>query len=559
MEYEKLKKSLLEIKSKIDEEVKTKKNSSNLLKYEIELRTLGREMEYLQLKDQDKEFIEFNYYSAKTYVLLSKNYKNKAIISFFEALYHYIKYINSITKPDFEKWNLDYYRLMSLHIGKSGIELFGNTDRNTIQEILDAFKKVLSISSNHYSFKLSVDKLLCNFLFSLVSDSSEIYTQEHSETAQQIEDTTSIFIKNDSSINGTLESLKFILEKRKLHYYLRQLVPPKKKEDVKNAVIQCIKNMKKIAQDEINFFKNIHDDIGNSSNFKKFLAEIDKLSSEYYESLWIKRDIIDTFKKLEIIFSAIRNNWQKITTPNIFSHFVQEFVFLSNYFKLLLLKRDFEEFGRSLAKKEWQKEVTIKVGESLNEIASRFFKYKIPSSLERKLLVVEKASSGKFTEFIVFYILREIVLNSIELKNINEISQNQDIRDFLSIINKVENISQIQWNYKVRGEASDIDILISGKYGIFLKTGILNSEDKSKIFKEIELSKSLNLEKIYQIIDIAKNLDTTKNLIKYPNVTLFDVGEFLTVLLKIAYSNKKIALELSKSSILSWAGFYSGG
>jgi len=78
-------------------------------------------------------------------------------------------------------------------------------------------------------------------------------------------------------------------------------------------------------------------------------------------------------------------------------------------------------------------------------------------------------------------------------------------------------------------------------------------------WKEIELSKSLNLEKIYQIIDIAKNLDTTKNLIKYPNVTLFDVGEFLTVLLKIAYSNKKIALELSKSSILSWAGFYSGG
>jgi hypothetical protein len=561
--YKRYRNKLMDTKKNIDNEIERNGVSHKLLDFENDLENNYKGAINSAINTTDKEYISFNYFAPKTYILLAKDNKFEAIISFSNALQDFIKYINSIRRPDFNKWTLKPYSVISSHIENSGIELFGNTNPNTIQKILKSIKDILSIPSNWTNFKIDVDILLSDFLLSLVAKSSEIYTPEHLETAKQIEGISSFFVRNNNLIGGNLEALKFILSRKKLYYYTRNLVPKENKDRInKNNIDKNIKdvveNMKRIANNEINFFKKITSDMNESVSFKKFLAEVDKLSSEYYESLWIKKNLVDTLKKLENIFSTIRNNWQKVTTPSIFSHFVQEFVLLSNFFKLLLLARDFRKFREGLAEKEWQKEVSIKAEESLNKIASQLFKYGIPTSLERRLLIVEEASSGKFVEFIVYYLLREIIINRIELGNIKNIS-NQDIRYFLSIINKVEDISQIQWNYKKQGEDTDIDIFISGKYGIFLKTGILNSNDIKKIFNEIDSSKKLNLERVYQIIDIAKNLDTAKKLLKHPNITLLDVGEFLTVLLEIAYSDKKISLKISKSSILSWAGFYSGG
>ena len=560
--YEIHKKKLMELKKIIDNETKNNGISSKLLEFEKDLENNYKGAIENTTKDGDKAFISFNYFAPKTYILLAKSDKFEAIISFCKALQYFIQYINSLTNPDSNKWDsaYGYYRSISLHIVNSDIELFENTKSEIILEILNSIKTTLYTFSHFLNFKIKIDILLSDFLFSIVTKSSEIYTPEHLKIVDSIEKTFSYFLHNNDYISGNLKSIEFVLKRKVLYFYLRKLVPKAKENNIvnKNNIDEQIKiiieDMKRISEEEYRLFKNVND-----NNMKKFLAEIDRLSSEYYGSLWIKKDLINALKKLENIFSTIRNKWQKITTPYIFSHFVQEFVLLSNYFKLLLIARDFRKFGESLAKQEWQKEVSIKVGELLNEIASQFFKYGIPTSLERKLLIVEGASSGRFVEFIVFYLLREIIINKIEIKNIIKNISNPDIRDFLLILQDIKDISQIKWNHQIPRENSDIDILISEKYGIFLKTGILNSNDREKIFNEIELSEKMNLERVYQIIDIAKNLDTARKLLKHPNVTLFDVGEFLTVLLEIAYSNKKISLKINKSSILSWAGFYSGG
>jgi len=564
-EYKRARDRLLEIKKEIENYVKNNNITNKLLDFESELDKTYNTAIQKTGSNSDKIFISLNYFAPKTYILLAKGQKFEAVNSFCEAVSYYIQFLNNISNPDFNnKWGLNYYYSISFHLVNSDIEFFGNTPKSTVENILNSLHKILSITSNHPNFKISVDWLLSNFLFSLVTKSSEIYTSEHLEIAKQIKNITSYIIKANDYINGILKSLEFILARRELHYYLRQLVPKGDQNIDRTSIYEnikeVVKNMKMIARDEIEFFKNIPNNVEESISFKKFLAEIDKLSSEYYESLWIKRDLIDTFKKLETIFSMIRNNWQKIITPDIFSHYVQEFVFLSNYFKLLLLARDFKEFEKHLAEKEWQKEVAIRVGDSLNKIATEFFKYEIPSSLHRKLLIVEEASSGKFVEFIVFYLLREFIINTIPLENRIKNIANSGIRNLLSIINKIQDISKIEWNRRISNEASDIDILIDEKYGIFLKTGILNSDDRKKIFNEIELSKKIKLQSIFQIIDIAKNLDMVSKLSnKDPNVNLIDIGEFLRRLLEIAHTNEKIAIELSESSILSYAGFYSGG
>lgn len=571
MNYEQLRNKLLEIKKTIDNEIKNKGISSDLLRYENKLDSIWEEIYSSTVNEQNKRFITFNYYAPKTYILLAKGYKFEAVNSFCCAISNYVQYLNYIDNPNFNRWTLEYYRSLSLHLVNSNIELFGNAPIRNVKEILNSLKDTISIKLKHPNFKKDVDRVLSNFLFSLVAKSSSdtkssgIYSNQHLEISKKIKQLTLHFAKDDDMINGIVKSLEFNLARKELYYYLRQLVPKEGRDIDRTSIYEnikdIIKEMKTVARDEIKFFKKLTDDVEEDISFKKFLAEIDELSSKYYESLWIKKDLIEAFKKLESIFSKIRNNWQKIITPDIFSHFTQEFVFLNNYFKLLLLKRDFEKFGESLAEKEWQKEVAIRVRDSLNKIATEFFKYGILSSLHRKLLIVEEASSGKFVEFVVFYILREIILNKnkVELKNIIKNIPNQSIRDFLSILNEVKDISQIQWNYKISNKSSDIDILISAKYVVFFKTGILDSKDRNKILEEIELAQHLNSKRIYQIIDIAKNLDIVRKLSnKYPNVNLIDIGEFLRTLLDIA-KNKKISLELTKSSVLSYAGFYTGG
>ena len=116
--------------------------------------------------------------------------------------------------------------------------------------------------------------------------------------------------------------------------------------------------------------------------------------------------------------------------------------------------------------------------------------------------------------------------------------------------------TKIKWSEPV--EKTDFDILIENEAAIFLKSGTLNNSDRKKLHNEITVGQQLNISNIFIINDVAMNLDVAVKL-KGRNVMIIDIGDFLNKLLEIATNNKKINFKISKSGILSYAGFHAAG
>ena len=208
---------------------------------------------------------------------------------------------------------------------------------------------------------------------------------------------------------------------------------------------------------------------------------------------------------------------------------------------------------------------SLKVAESLRGIANSYYKYKVAKNTERILLVAERATSGRFIEFIVLYLLKEFIEKNVKLTDhLQQEEHDKNLREFFHVLDKVKHKNSIKWGYKIKGVDSDIDILMeistTEKYGLFIKSGILNSKDLGKIRKEIILGDQINLNKIFIAIDIAKSLHVVENFKKYlqdKDIVLVDVGDLLKTLLNVAKQEKDVEFELSRSGVLTYAGFYS--
>ena len=161
--------------------------------------------------------------------------------------------------------------------------------------------------------------------------------------------------------------------------------------------------------------------------------------------------------------------------------------------------------------------------------------------------------------------MRELISSEIDLKDVIPGFKNKNLYQLFTILSNVGNREDIEWDVRFEGYDSDIDIFISKRYALFLKSGILNSKDRRKIYEEIELSQDLNLDNVFIIIDIAKNLEVVEKIRgklyreSIKSVILLDIGDFLRELLKIAHEHPEISFNISKSGILSYAGFYSAG
>jgi hypothetical protein len=350
--------------------------------------------------------------------------------------------------------------------------------------------------------------------------------------------------------------IEFILLKREFHYYLRKILKNEKPDKLK--LKKVIKQMETTAGTEKNKFKKVSNK--KDIDWKKFLSEIDRLTVEYYNTLWLQNDLIEAIKCLEQIFSKIRDNLNIISTHSMFKYFVNEFLFLQNYLKLLLVANDFKDFAQKNGVYEWQKKLSEDISNEIVSIANKNFKYNIPRDIRRSLLIVEESVAGKFLEFIIFYLLKELInINnkSQALPKLNEILneiRNDDIRNFMELVlnSKPE---EVRWSHKTSD--IEIDIFISGKYAIFLKTGIIGKSDIKSIQKELKVSKNY---KVFYLLDIAKNLDALKdiNSLRDNQIKLIDIGVFLDEIYEFA---KKVGvqMELPKSSIKSLTGFHSGG
>lgn len=544
MDYQEAKKHFLGVKKEIDEMIERKGVVRELRNKELKLDSAFEECIDSCKNDEDKKFISFNYYPCKAMIFLSKGWKYKALIECLKGLEYFLKYLKSIR--DKSRWlkSLEYYKSRFSIILNKKIELFGNMPDKQFNEIMSQFKEVINNTSiEEENLNNRVITIILDLLIDIILDSSEIYTKEHLKRKEKILVLTESIGCANQYIEGLKNQIKFILLKKHLHFLLRKYIPPQKKVD-SQKIENIINQLKQTAGAEKNKFNKMQDE------FKKILAKIDTLTADYYDKLWVKNDLIKGVKVLENIFEEIRRNISLIKTPKFFEYFINEYMFLTNFVKILILAQDFNNFSAK-TKLEWQKELAIKIKEQLDSISMEFFKYPVTRPINRKLLILQGGISGKFAEFIVFYLLREIafkVATNGPLKS-KISSSKREINEILKQIKKIKDpISEIQWSKKIG--TTDIDILINST-AIFIKTGLISSSDKAKIRNELKIAKDNNY-RPYVIVDISKNVSLIREVDE-----LVDIGEFLQEIFQLS---KKIGIpiELPLSGIKSFAGFTGG-
>jgi hypothetical protein len=353
--YDELKNELLNIKKRIDEEINEKGITPNLINYEEDLNKIYKKVKKVCENEQNKKYINFNYFPCKAVISLAKGHHYVALKEWLEGFKNFIEYTNEV--KDTSKWfgSIDYYRSRFNYISQKRVEIFGNLPLVKFNEIITAFENVINAISSTNSLSIKIQETLIDAIDSIITNSTEIYTDEHLRRKNVLIDLLKKFDDKNNYIVGMKCRIEFILLKKELHYYIREIL--RGKEPDKSNLERVIKQMKEAAGREKNNFKKVKNGI--KVDWKKFLSEIDKLTTEYYNALWLKSDLIKAIEKLEEIFLKIRDNINIISTSYMFQHFVNEFLFLQNYFKLLLVANDFKDFSRKKGAYEWQKK-TIK-------------------------------------------------------------------------------------------------------------------------------------------------------------------------------------------------------
>ncbi|MCM8808191.1 MAG: hypothetical protein NC926_09700 [Candidatus Omnitrophica bacterium] len=556
-DYNEKKKKLLEIKQKIDNMIETDGVNSELIKLERKLDLAFNECIKSCNKEQDKNFIFSNYYSCKAMIILSKGGDYLALIECLKGFKRLITYVKKISTPQNWLKNFRYYKSRLKIITDKHLEIFGNAKSQQVNTILQHFKDIINLGvSLPEEIKKEIFEIILEVIENIVLDSGEIYTEEHLNRKERIIDLLNKISIEDFSIKGSIFQIEFILNKKHLFYYLRKIIPRQgRKETTLNEKVEKIKNLvnelKKLAGKEKNAFNKTDDE------YKKFLAKVDTLTASYYENLWVNKKIIDAIKILEEIFKEIRKNIQLIHSPSFFLYFINEYSFVINFIKLLLVRKDYESFSTK-AKMNWQKGLAQNVKRQL-DMAIAFFKFPVDDIQSRELLIIEKSASGKFMEFIIFYLLKEIafkILKDVNLKN-KVLSQKEEINEILKLIKECTNPeNDIQLNKYQNG--TDIDILIKSKYAFFIKTGIISGSDKTKIKNEFKVAISAQYNP-YFILDIGKNFSIVKSIQEEfrDSVKIIDVGEFFEEIYRIS-QDLGISIVLSRSVIKSFAGFTGG-
>jgi hypothetical protein len=546
--YDELKNELLNIKKRIDEEIKEKGITPNLINYEENLNKIYKKVKKVWGNEQNKEYINFNYFPCKAVISLAKGHHYSALKEWLEGFKNFIEYTNEV--KDASKWlgSIDYYRSRYSYISEKRVEIFGSLPLVKFNEIITAFENVINAISPTNSLSIKIQETLIDAIDSIITNSTEIYTDEHLRRKNVLIDLLKKFDDKNNYIVGMKCRIEFILLKKELHYYIREIL--RGKEPDKSNLERVIKQMKEAAGREKNNFKKVKNGI--KVDWKKVLSEIDVLVTKYYNTLWLQNNLLGAIKCLEQIFSKIRDNLNMISTPSMFQYFVNEFIFLQNYLKLLLLAKDFKDFVQKDGVYEWQKKLSEDISNEIISIAAKNFKYNISQDIRRSLFIVEESVSGKVLEFIIFYLLKELITNKHQaLTKLNEIRDSK-IRNFIELVLNSKS-KEIKWSYKIHN--TDIDIFISDKCAIFLKTGIIGSSDRKRIQKELEISKNCY---VFYLLDIAKNLDVVKDKISKEDnrVKFIDIGKFLNEIYDFA-KTVGVKMELSKSSIKSLTGFYS--
>jgi len=182
--YDRLKNKLLNLKSSIDKTIQNKGLVDELVNYEQKLNEIYKKLINLRLNPQDEKFISFNFYSAQSYIYLAKGCEFDSIKSCITALIYYLQYVANLS--DQTKWDLRYYiALKNFIISNTKIELFGNTKNNTYDDFMSELEKLVNIVKGvtlDKTIRKSAFELIVDLFYSILADSSELYSVNHLET-----------------------------------------------------------------------------------------------------------------------------------------------------------------------------------------------------------------------------------------------------------------------------------------------------------------------------------------------------------------------------------------
>lgn len=521
---------------------------------------------------KDKLYVGFNYYSAKTYISLCLGLPYNTYIYFFKALAMYNMYL-SISNPKKGKWNLAYYYPLYNRLFedfKNRIDLFKNQiSEEKRHRFYNAIIKCLNSCLKHNSI-LSVDiaLLMLDILRRLIVGSQEIYDEKQLHFIEKIKSDLHLLVNIDTlpeAIKAFVYSILFILTKKELFFHLRNLVPSNKGHVfyVEEDVIRTLNELNQYARNELKYFRKsskrkFSQPIDEKIKFLLVLSIIDNRTYEYHKFLWQDKDIVSALKVLDKISREIRRHINLIFSVKLVNYFIQEYKFVMLYLKLRVIYEELIEASTQNFFLEWQRILFSELAKDMKNILSKYFKYGTGVT-GRRLMIIEDHIIGKFLEFIVFYILKELIEKGDKGIIHSLISGSEDYIKFFFEKLFISDVKDIIWGYKV--DNSDIDVLLKGddiQIALFIKSGALTRKKQEEVLKEIDLALSAGCSFVFQVLDFSRNPQIIRDLSqKYNNDVIFiDIRIFLEKLIELAKKHKDIYLELSKSGILNYAGFY---
>ena len=233
MNYEKSKDEFLKIKNQIDDEIKKHGITKNLLNYEKDLENSYQKVKRMCRNEQDKRYIDFNYFPCRACISLAKGHHYVALKEWLVGFKNFIEYTNEV--KDASKWeeSINYYRSRYSYISQKRIEIFGNLPAQRFNEIIDTFKNTINAISTTNSLLIKIQETLIEAIDSIVANSKEIYTEEHFSRKEKLVNLLKKFGNGNNYIIGMKSRIEFILLKKEFHYYLRKILKNEKPDKLK--------------------------------------------------------------------------------------------------------------------------------------------------------------------------------------------------------------------------------------------------------------------------------------------------------------------------------------
>ena len=530
----------------------------------------GKKFAHSPVDRANRDFLTFNYAPCKVYIALAKNETLSAITYFLHGVKALID-VSVIQSPMTP--SVDYYKGLFGDIQQYKPDLL--KDHDIFCETLRVGYEIDRMMSQlqHSEIKIEAAKLMASCFINLGFNLSEIYNEGHVEKYQRIFDLVDRYLdyvppNSEESLNRQM--LEFAFYRRKLYFSLRQLIPVKTPPIERDSIIaqieQIIQSMQKTVDKEKRIFRKLTDLPEQRKRYKELQIHLDEINCKYYQLLYIEGDIPKALRKLNEIFTELKKYQDVGFSIDILQHFVDEYLLVSSFLKLKLVAQEMkhvgDEFKRKYSGEDWRAILFNEVADKIDQLMNTLFKYSAKDVTGKEILVAQTETRGRVTEFVIFYLLREIMNRKDEVR-ISKLIQSEPKEGIKALWKKLLQSKYIGWGEILNGKEVDLTLEFEDYQVcslITIKTGLLSGGDLNKFKGDIELAEKLHVP-IFIVADITRNWTLQKETEKIKekvHVPLFliDLEDILRRLLEIAKQHKEIPLPISHSTILSIAGIY---